>query len=144
MSGHRLIALLEIISPGNKDRGDHVAEFIGKATAALELGIHLLLVDLFPPGSADPQGMHGALWASFSDEPYDVPPNEPLTLASYVAEPQPDAYLEHLGFGRSLPDMPLFLRPDRYVNAPLETTYQAAFRGVPEFWRNRLMPERPA
>jgi hypothetical protein len=34
--------------------------------------------------------------------------------------------------------MPLFLQSDRYVKAPLETTYQAAFRGMPSFWREAL------
>ena len=34
--------------------------------------------------------------------------------------------------------MPLFLRPDRYVNVPLEPTYQAAYQGMPAFWRDVL------
>jgi hypothetical protein len=86
--------------------------------------------------------MHGAVWAAFDDEPYDLPEKEPLTLASYAAGPQPDAYLEHLAVGGVLPDMPLFLRPDRYIYVPLEATYQAAYRGVPGFWREVL--EGPA
>jgi hypothetical protein len=40
-----------------------------------------------------------------------------------------------------MPDMPLFLRPDRYVSVPLEDTYQKAYRGMPAFWREIL--ERP-
>jgi hypothetical protein len=27
------------------------------------------------------------------------------------------------------------LRPDRYINVPLEPTYQAAYAGMPAFWR---------
>ena len=37
--------------------------------------------------------------------------------------------------------MPLFLNADRYINVPLEPTYQAAFAGEPKFWREVL--ERP-
>jgi hypothetical protein len=37
--------------------------------------------------------------------------------------------------------MALFLRPDRYIYVPLEATYEAAYRGVPRFWREVL--ERP-
>src|SRR5262249_19854098 len=48
VSGHRLIAVIEMVSPANKDRAEHVQEFVGKAVALLEQGIHLLLVDLFP------------------------------------------------------------------------------------------------
>ena len=82
--------------------------------------------------------MHAALWERFDDEAYLLPPTEPLTLASYVAGPCPDAYVEHLAVGSPLAEMPLFLNPDRYVNIPLEATYVAAFRGLPGFLRDSL------
>jgi hypothetical protein len=140
VSGHRLVALLEIVSPANKDRAQHVEDFAAKAVDALDVGVHLLLVDLFPPGSHDPFGLHGVIVQRLeqSDEPYDLPAGEPLTLASYAAGPRVDIYLEHLAVGALLPDMPLFLRPDRYVQVPLEATYQAAYRGFPAFWREVL------
>jgi hypothetical protein len=138
VSGHRVVALLEIVSPANKDRATHVVEFATKIEAALLHGIHVLLVDLFPPGPQDPQGMHGAIWEHFDDEPFALPLNEPLTLASYVAGPSPEAYLEYLAVGTHLVDMPLFLNPDRYINVPLESTYQAAYQGMPKFWRDVL------
>jgi Protein of unknown function (DUF4058) len=140
VSGHRLIALLEIVSPSNKDRSRHVEEFAAKAVDALDVGVHLLMLDLFPPGPHDPHGMHGIIRQRLdqSDEPYDLPADEPLTLAAYAAGPQVEVYLEHLAVGAILPEMPLFLRPDRYVNVPLEPTYQAAYRGMPAFWRDVL------
>ena len=61
VSGHRLIALIEIISPANKDRGRHVEDLVDKAVAALERGVHVLLIDLFPPGPHDPSGIHGSI-----------------------------------------------------------------------------------
>jgi hypothetical protein len=146
VSGHRLVALLEIVSPANKDRPRHVREFTDKVLSALNVGVHVLLVDLFPPGPHDPQGLHGLLLQELedSDERYDLPRNEPLTLASYAADPPGgvDVYLEHLAVDAPLPEMPLSLTPDRYVNVPLEPTYQAAYRGLPAFWREVL--ERPA
>ena len=63
--------------------------------------------------------MHGRLWERFDDEPYRVPPQDPLTLASYVAGPSPEAYVEHLAVSATLAEMPLFLTPERYVNTPL-------------------------
>jgi hypothetical protein len=140
VSGHRLIALVEIVSPANKDRALHVEEFAIKAISALDLGVHLLLADLFPPGPYDPYGMHGVLLQHLlqSDEPYDLPADTPLTLAAYSAGPQVDVYLEHTAVGAALPDMPLFLQPDRYIYVPLEPTYQAAYLGLPAFWRNVL------
>jgi hypothetical protein len=143
VSEHRLVALGEIVSPANKDRAEHVRDLVNKVTSALDLGIHVLLVDLFPPGPHDPEGMHGAVWSFFDDEPYDLPAKEPLTLASYLAGPPLDAYLEHVAVGGILPDMPLFLRFDRYINVPLEATAEAAYRGVPEFWRDVLEGRQP-
>ncbi len=135
VSGHRLIALIEIVSPANKGRNRHVAALIEKAVSALERGVHLLLVDLFPPGPHDIFGIHGQIVEGLDQygEPYDLPTLAPLTLASYVAGPSMEAYLEHLAVGAPLADMPLFLRPDRYVYLPLEPTYQTAYRGMPAF-----------
>jgi hypothetical protein len=45
--------------------------------------------------------------------------------------------------GATLREMPLFLRPDRYVNVPLEPTYQGAYRGMPAFWRDVLEGRPP-
>jgi hypothetical protein len=145
VSGHRLIALVEIVSPANKDRWLPHECFTGKAVDALDSGVHLLLVDLFPPGTHDPQGMHGAVLQRLeqSDEPYDLPAEEPLTLASYAAGPMVEIYAEHLAVGAALPEMPLFLRPDRYVNVPLEATYQTAYHGMPAFWRDVLEGRPP-
>jgi hypothetical protein len=142
ISGHRLIALIEIVSPANKDRSDHVEEFVAKATEALGLGIHLLVVDIFPPGRHDPHGMHGAIWSHYDDEPYEGPPDEPLTIAAYNGGPPVEAYVDHLAVGGVLADMPLFLRNDRYVPAPFEAAYTIAYRGVPAFWRDVLEGRR--
>jgi hypothetical protein len=46
--------------------------------------------------------------------------------------------------GAALPEMPPFLRPDRYVNVPLEATYQTANHGMAAFWRNVLEGRPPA
>jgi hypothetical protein len=140
VSGHRLVALIEIVSAANKDRASHVMEFAAKAASALDAGVHLLVVDLFPPGPCDPLGINGAILNVLepAEEPECSTADEPLTLASYAAGPQVEVYLEHLAVGAPLISMPLFLRPDRYVDAPLEQTYQAAYAGMPRFWRDVL------
>jgi hypothetical protein len=140
VSGHRLVALLEIVSPANKDRSSHLETFVGKIASALETGIHVLLIDLFPPGPHDPCGLHNFVLEDLGhgNAPYDLPQDEPLTLASYLAGPRIEAYLEHLATGAQLPTMPLFLLPQRYVNVPLETTYLAAYQGLPSYWREVL------
>ena len=137
VSGHRLVAIIEILSAANKDRAQTLATFTGKVLEALCAGVHVLFVDLFPPGPLDPQGVHGVILRQLSPEepPYDLPPAEPLTVASYGAGQDIDMYVEHMAVGAKLPEMPLFLTPGRYVNAPLEATYLEAYRGMPKFWR---------
>ncbi len=134
-TGDRIVALIEILSLGNKHSERTVNNFLDKAAAALREGYHLLVVDLFPPGRHDPHGIHGLMWEYINDEVWEAPGKLPLTLASYCAKSPITAYVEPLCTGRTLPDMPLFLTPEHYINVPLEGTYLAAWRGLPERWR---------
>lgn len=143
-SGHRLVALIEILSPGNKAGVDSVAEFVRKAEEAIRAGIHLAVLDLLPPGRHDPQGMHGEIVDALSAEVYQLPEGNPLTFVSYSAGPAPVAYLNHPAIGDDVPDMPLFLTAERYVNLPLTMTYETTYRGVPAFWREVIEGQRPA
>jgi len=136
ISGHQVVALVEIVSSSNKDGGGNVRELAEKVVRSLESGVHVLLLDLFPPTSNDPRGMHGAIWSYFHMTPYEPPGDRPLALVSYAWDGgKPEAYLEPVAVGQTLSDMPLFLTAERYVNVPLEATYQAAYRGMPEYWR---------
>ncbi|MBY0527715.1 MAG: DUF4058 family protein [Gemmataceae bacterium] len=137
----RVVALVEIVSPGNKSSRHALRTFVQKAAEALYRGYHLLIIDLFPPGPRDPQGIHGAVWAEISDENYQAPLDQPLTLAAYAADRIKTAYVEPVATGELLPDMPLFLEPEVYVDVPLESTYLAAWHGVPRRWRQVLAPE---
>jgi len=145
VSGHELVAMIEIVSPANKDRARSVRVFAEKAVDALEAGVHLLIVDLLPPGPHDPQGMHAAILRELgpANEPYDLPADQPLTLASYSAALMTNIYIEQVAPGATLPEMPLFLDPRRYINVPLEATYLAAYKGMPAFWRDVLEKTPP-
>ena len=136
-TGDRIVALIEIVSPGNKQTEVMPQAFIDKAAAALQEGYHLLIVDLWPPGSFDPSGIHGALWSLVGGTVYRAQTDRPLTLAAYAVRAPGlfTAYVEPLSVGAELPDMPLFLAPEHYINVPLERTYAAAWEGVPERWR---------
>jgi hypothetical protein len=142
-SGHRIIALVEILSPSTTGGVDGVTAFVEKAVAALRAGIHLVLVDLFPPGKHDPQGMRALIWEHLDPADYALPEGKSLTLASYAVGLPTRAYVEHLAVGDPLPDMPLFLTGERYVNLPLASTYEATFRGMPDFWRDVLEGRNP-
>jgi hypothetical protein len=133
----RIVALLEILSPGNKSSRHALRSFAEKATNALARGHHLLLLDLQPPSPRDPNGIHGAIWEEISEPSYQAPDGKPLTLVAYSAGRPKTAYIEPIAIGDALPEMPLFLDPWSYVSVPLEATYRAAYRGVPRRWARR-------
>lgn len=137
-SGDRVVAMLEVVSPGNKASRYEFDRFIAKAYAALTSGCHLLLIDLFPPGRRDPNGMHGALAAEFGDIGFTLPPGKPLTLAAYSAGAPIRYYVQPAAVGDSLCDMPLFLTAEVYIPVPLEATYARAWAAVPPRWRDVL------
>ena len=134
-SNDRIVALIEIVSPGNKSTRHALTSFVEKAVEAIYRGYHLLIVDLFPPGPRDPHGIHEAIWSEIVSDQFKLPSNEPLTLVSYASGPTKNAYIEPAAIKHTLVDMPLFLTPDRYIPVPLEETYVAAYRGVPRRWR---------
>jgi hypothetical protein len=138
ISGDRIIAILEIVSPGNK-AGEHAFRMsVDKACDLLEHRIHLLIVDPFPPTPPDPEGVHAAIWQEVEGEPFSLPEDKPLTLVAYECALTTRAYIEPVAVGDTLPDMPLFLEPDAYVQVPLEATYKSAFDGMPRRWRTVL------
>lgn len=133
-TGDRIVALLEIVSPGNKEKAGALQNFVDKAVGALDQEYHFLLVDLFPPGPFDPIGIHGAIWSRLGGK-YEPPSGKPLTLASYAVGGIVNCYVEPTAVGTELIPMPLFLDPGHYVNVPLESTYMAAYEGVPQRWK---------
>jgi hypothetical protein len=126
-----VVAVIEIVSPGNKGSRAEFRAFVEKSTELLRQGIHLLIVDLFPPNPRDPRRIHEAIWDEFEEESFELPADKPLTLASYDAGPLQAAYVESVAVGDPLPDLPLFLQPEFYVPTPLETTYQATWALFP-------------
>ena len=138
-----VVAVIEIVSPGNKDSEHAIRAFARKAVEFLHAGIHLLIVDPFPPSRRDPQGIHKLIWDRIQDEDFELPPDKPLTLAAYSSGAALTAYVEPVGVGDRLPDMPVFLTEDRYVPCPLEATYQASWDVYPAPLRGPLLaPEQ--
>jgi hypothetical protein len=126
-----VVAVIEIVSPGNKSNRHAIRSVVEKARMLLDQGIHLLVIDLFPPGPRDPQGIHKAIWDEIQDDPFELPPDKPLTLAAYVGGPLKRAFVEPIAVGDALPEMPIFLSTATYVPAPLDATYQSTWSTTP-------------
>lgn len=144
----RIVAVIEIVSPGNKDSRAALRDFVEKTVDLLRKGIHVLIVDLFPPSPRDPFGIHKAIWDEITEEDFTFPEGKNRTLVSYDAGEEKTAYIETVGVGDLLPDMPLILTSDLHVMVPLEPTYQATWDASPEAYRRAVetgvMPEPDA
>jgi hypothetical protein len=138
VSGHRVIAVIEIVSPGNKRTRPALRTFVEKAAELLRGGVHLLVIDLFPPSPRDPQGIHKAIWTELDECDFVLPPDRPFTLASYIGGDTQEAFVEPIARGAALSEMPLFLSPHGYVPVPLDATYQSAWQAVPAVWKKAL------
>jgi hypothetical protein len=144
----RIVAVIEILSPGNKDSRAALRDFVDKTIDFLRKGIHILIVDLFPPTPRDPFGIHKVIWDEIEEEDFTFPANKDRILASYETGGERAAYVEPVAVGDQLPDMPLFLTNDLHIIVPLEPTYRATWDASPEEMRlaveTGVMPEPDA
>jgi hypothetical protein len=130
-----VVSVIKIVSPGNKSSRRALAAFVNKTVDFLQQGIHVLVVDLFPPSIRDPEGIHKEIWDEIQEEEFHLPADKPLTLAAYVATFPKVAYVEFVAVGDRLPDMPAYLDADIHVPVPLEATYEATWLTCPEDMR---------
>jgi hypothetical protein len=137
----QLVAAIEVVSPGNKESRNGIGAFVGKVVDFLRNGIHVVLIDPFPPGPRDPGGIHAIVWDEVAGLPVEPPPpDKPLTMVSYDASGDLTAYVNFVGVGDPLPDTPLFLATGWYINLPLERTYAAAWDETPQDTRDLVVP----
>jgi len=129
----RVVGVIEIVSPGNKDGEQSVSEFARKVADLVLGGIHVAVPDILPPGRHDPAGMHARVWAELDEQAVvePAPPDRPLPFAGYAAGIPIEAFLNYAAVGQPLPEIPLFLEGDNYVNLPLEATYTTGFDRLP-------------
>lgn len=140
--GGRLVALIELASAANKDRPESVTAYVGKAKAALHAGVHVVHLDILPPTRFTPVGLGGAIWAAVDGEDYPFTADKPLAADALQAGRVVELFANPLAVGDELPDVPLFLTPDLYIELPLSAAYADAFEeSAPQ---DRLLLARPA
>ena len=137
--GH-VLAIIELVSPGNKNSTHAIRSIVEKLVQLLRQGINLLVIDPFPPSSRDPRGIHALIWNEITDQPFELPADRQLTIVSYQAAPSKTAWVEPTSVGATLPTMPLFLRNEIYVNLPLESSYQQTWDGLPIELKRTIAP----
>ena len=138
-SGDRIVAMIEVLSRGNKSSLHAIRSFLDKAVAALDSGIHFLLIDVHPPGPHDPNGIHGVLLNEIGTEEYVLSGERPLTAVAYIGGAVVDAFVAHFAVGEPIPQMPMFLTRENYVRVPLDETYMAAWEDMPPQYQEVLL-----
>ncbi len=133
-----IVAVLEIVSAGNKSSRKAIRDFVDKAEAFMDRDIHFMFVDLYPLSKLNSRGLHGLIWEEMTGQEYVPAPDKPLCAASYEANGSLRAFVEPLAVADTMPDMPLFMKPEAYVSIPLEATYQAAVAALPSRFRDTL------
>jgi hypothetical protein len=127
----RIVAVIEVVSPGNKGSRSELRAFVMKMADLLQQGVHALVIDLFPPTKRDPQGIQKAIWDEFEEEDDELPPDQPLTVGAYSAGLIKTTYVEPFAVGDDLPSMPLFLETEIYIPVALEATYRTSWGVFP-------------
>jgi hypothetical protein len=121
---------------------------VDKTNDFLRQGIQVLIADLFPPSGRDPFSIHKVIWDEFIEADFAFPEGKDRLLVSYESGTERAAYVELVGIGDMLPDMPLFVATGMYVPVPLESTYQGAWESSSEEMRRAVetgvMPELDA
>jgi hypothetical protein len=137
-AGDELVAVIELVSPGNKSSRGAVHQFVARLTDLLWHSVHAVCIDLFPATSACPEGLHRLIWTEFDGTPGRNLSDAAAAVVSYAAGPVAKAYIQPEELQQPLSDAPLFLDGERYVNLPLEETYSTAFAAMPARWRDVL------
>jgi hypothetical protein len=129
----RLVAVIELVSPANKDRPEHRNLFVGKCAELLRHGVSITVVDLVTSRTAN-------LYAELLNFLKLVEPrwgNEPPTISAATCRLQPhkqrsriDSWAYELHVGQPLPTLPLWISPDRAIPLPLETSYEQTCRDL--------------
>jgi Protein of unknown function (DUF4058) len=127
---HRLVALVEIASASNKDRAESVTAYVNKAKSALEHRVNVVHLDLLPPTKFTPAGLGGAIWSALEGDDYPFSPDRPLAADSFQSGDVIELYANPMAVGGELPDLPLFLGEERYIELPLASTYLTAFQSI--------------
>ncbi len=129
MAGPTLVAAIELVSPGNKDRDEARRAFTAKCAAYLQRGIGLIVVDIVTSRHAN---LHDELMEMLGHvNGFVFPAPTPLYATAYrpahrQERNEIDLWREPLAVGQPLPTLPLAVRGLGCLPIDLEATYMEA------------------
>ncbi|MCU0704892.1 MAG: DUF4058 family protein [Fimbriiglobus sp.] len=125
--GPRLVAAIELVSPGNKDRAEKRTAFAAKCVSHLTAGCGVMIVDVVTSRLSRPLDDLFPLLAPG----VPVPDHGPLSAASFrpLRQGETDSIeVRHrtLTVGGVLPELPLALDAGQFILVDLEAAYEEA------------------
>jgi hypothetical protein len=131
VGGMKLVAAIELVSPGNKDRAEECRYFAHKVSAYLQQGIAVVVIDIVTTRKTN---LHNETIAAIGG-PSEMllPSGSDLYAVSYrpvkrAGKPELDVWPETFKIGDELPTMPLRLTGDTFVPVEFEAAYMEACR----------------
>lgn len=131
VTGPTLVAAVELVSPGNKDRPEFRRAFVAKCASYLQQGIGLIIVDVVTERQAN---LHNELVEFLGhSEGHTFEASAKLYGVAYrparrKAVDQIDIWPATFNVGQALTTLPLALRGAECVPLDLETTYMETCR----------------
>lgn len=125
----RLVAVIEIVSPANKDRPEHRRAFAAKCATMLQQRVSVSVIDLVTLRRGN---LHAELMDLLGSAGSNVPSVAPdLYAVTYRAHEYQQAWrletwMYSLEIGSSLPIIPLWLSPELGIPLELEKSYEAS------------------
>ena len=125
--GPTLVAAIELVSPGNKDREETRRAFAAKCAGLIQRAIGVMVVDIVTSRQSEPFPELMAL--VYPGQP--LPAMNPLTVVSYRparVNERDTLEIRHrsLAIGEPLPVLPLALGGLGWIEVDLEATYEDA------------------
>jgi hypothetical protein len=130
-AGLTLVAVVELVSPGNKDRPAERRAFAAKCVSYLTQGVSLIVMDVVTSRRAN---LHNDLMRLLEAAPdMDFPDDVSLYAVAYRPvrrgdQDEIDLWRRPLALGAPLPTLPLRLTGDLFVAVDFEAAYQEACR----------------
>jgi hypothetical protein len=131
--GERLVAAIELISPGNKDRPQNRSQFTAKCAALLRQEVSLALVDVVTDRSVNLYADLLDLIGQWDKSLGAKPPATYAVACRWAPRGRRghfDAWNREMKPGLPLPCLPLWLTEDLAVTLDLEASYEQTCRDL--------------
>jgi len=121
-----LVAVIEIVSPANKDREESRRKFVAKCAALLQQGVAVTIVDIVTVRQAnlyvELMQFLGHADPSMADRPSLYTASSRWVIGTRKA--RLESWANRLSIGQTLPPIPIWLSPQQVLTFDLEQSYE--------------------